>query len=235
MVTPTNRERIVAIVSLIMFFMFVALIFVPDIIGMDMMRYGYGLGFMSLFLAIMCIVTFLIYNARANQLDRIFSGDMIVHWKYDKESWKKYAAEEFATQKKEKWQIYLTILPIALVVMVGFAAIKNAWTFSIVFIIALMGLLAVVAFIIPRIKYASDMRIEPEAWISKKGVYLTGEFHNWDMLTSKLEQAEYDKKNGLLAITYGYLTNTGWNTYCLRVPVPKGKEKDAKDAVKKIR
>ncbi|NTV23851.1 MAG: hypothetical protein HGA85_05785, partial [Nanoarchaeota archaeon] len=228
------RERIVAIVSMVFCILFIVGVFIPGLIDMDMFKYGFGIAFISGFLAIMAFITFLLYNARANVLDRIFSGEKIVHWHYEGSEWQRHAMLEFETQKEEKWGIFFLILPIAFIVVAVFAIGTGAWAYSLIFFTSLMSLLAVVAFIGPRIKYTNDKKTEPEAWISKDGIYLTGEFHNWGMFSSSLDRVLYDERADLIVIEYSYLTNTGRNSYVVRVPVPKGKEKEAELAVKKM-
>ena len=57
-----------------------------------------------------------------------------------------------------------------------------------------MAFLAVVAYLTPRYIKWRNMNVMSEAYIAKNGVYLTGEFHNWDMINTKLLKAIYNKK-----------------------------------------
>jgi hypothetical protein len=232
---PKNNERKIATISLLLCLAFIAGIILPFVISMDMMDGGYALSFFSLFLAISACVTFFVYNARAKSLDRIFSGDLLAQWEYGKKEWQEYAKSEFEQQKKDKKAIWLVILPIAILVGFIFVQTHEGSAFIIICTItALMLLLAFVAFIVPKIKYWSDMRAKPMAFISKSGVYLSGEFHNWDMLMSRLSKADFDKKKSLLSITYSYFASTGPNSYIVRIPVPKAQVKKAEDIVKSL-
>jgi hypothetical protein len=226
---PKNRERSVAISAIIAFFLFLIGISVPGLTGMDMFQYGFGLGFISLFLAIISWVVFFFYHARADCLDQIFDSDALVHWVFPRQDWITYAKKEYESQKIEKRNIWLMIAGISVFVGIFFGlTTEDAWSFAIIFTFSLIGLLYLVSILAPALKYRSDLKNSPEAYISKKGVYLTGEFHNWGMLSSRLEDAVYDADKKLLSMNYSYMVRYGRSDYTLRIPVPKGQEKKAK-------
>jgi cation transport ATPase len=205
---------------------------------MDMMRWGYGIGFISFFLVISFAISSGIFASMARRLNSIFYDDKILaHWEYDKEEWLKYSDEEFKKQKSEKRIIFITIAVISIIVVGIFTLInRDAWKALFVVFAGLLALLALIAFIVPKIKYARDRKnIKPEVYISLNGIYLAGEFHIWNFLTSKLEETYFDEKKLIITINYSYMTRTGLSHTIARIPVPPEKSEDAKIIVEKLK
>lgn len=205
---------------------------------MDMMRWGFGIAFISLFLAISFAITSIIYASMARRLNMVFSdANILIHWEYSQEEWLRYSKEEFKKQKLEKRNIFITITAITIVVGGIFTLIhRDAWKVLSIVFAGLLLLLALIAFIIPKIKYAKDRKnINPEVYISLNGIYLAGEFHLWNFLTSKLEKVSFDEHEMLITANYSYMTRTGVSYTDVRIPVPLSRLEEAKTIVNKLR
>ena len=118
-----------------------------------MMRWGFGIAFISLFLAIIFAITSIIYASMARRLNMVFSdANILIHWEYSQEEWLRYSKEEFKKQKLEKRNIFITITAITIVVGGIFTLIhRDAWKVLSIVFAGLLLLLALIAFIIPKI------------------------------------------------------------------------------------
>jgi hypothetical protein len=235
---PKNPYTTTSVVFLVLTIIFIFIIFLPSILEMDMMRWGFGIGFISFFLVISFAITAGVYASMARRLNFVFSDvNILAHWEYSHEEWLEYSNEEFKTQKSEKWGIFITIAVISIIVVGIFSLThRDAWkVLSVVFALLLL-LLALIAFIIPKIKYARDRKnVNPEVYISLNGIYLAGEFYIWNFLTSRLEDVNFTENKMLIIVNYSYATRTGLNHACARIPVPLSKLEEAKIIVDKLK
>jgi hypothetical protein len=235
---PKNPYTVTSIVFLILTIVFIFMIFLPSILNMDMMRWGFGIVFISFFLVISFAITSGVYASMAKRLNNVFTGlSIIAHWKYTQEEWLEYSKDEFKKQKSEKWGLFILIAAITIIVGGIFILThRDAWkALSIVFA-GLLLILALTVIITTKGKYAKDSKnINPEVYISLNGIYLAGEFHVWNFLSSKLEDVNFDENKMLILVNYSYVTRTGLNNTCVRIPVPLSKFEDAKAIVDKLR
>ncbi|MCE5328743.1 hypothetical protein LLG07_00155 [bacterium] len=234
---PKNPYTTTSVVFLILTIIFIFVIFLPSILNMDMMRWGFGIAFISFFLVLSFAITSGIYASMARRLNKVFSEvNLLAHWEYSPEEWGRYYKEEFKKQKSEKWGIFIMIAIITIVVGGIFILThKDAWKVLSAVFLGLLMLLAIIAFIIPRIKYAKDSKnINPEVYISLNGIYLAGEFHLWNFLTSKLEKASFNENKMLIIVNYSYMTRTGVSHTNVRIPVPLLKLGEVKVIVDKL-
>ncbi|MCL5770724.1 MAG: hypothetical protein M1479_00400 [Actinobacteria bacterium] len=234
---PGNSYSTTSVIFLILTIMFIFIIFLPSILNMDMMRWGFGIAFISFFLALSFAITSGVYASMARRLNMVFSEvNMLAHWEYSPEEWNRYSKEEFKKQKSEKWGIFITIAAITIVVGGIFTLIhKDAWKVLSAVFLGLLVLLAILAFIIPRIKYARDRKnINPEVYISLNGIYLAGEFHLWNFLSSKLEDVSFDENKMLIIVKYSYMTRTGISYTDARIPVPLSRLEEAKNIADRL-
>jgi len=234
---PKNPYVTTSIIFLILTIIFIFVIFLPSILNMDMMSWGFGIGFISFFLVISFAITSGIFASMARRLNVIFYEDNILaHWEYNKEEWLKYSEEEFKKQKTEKWGLFILIAVITVLVGGIFTLThRDAWKVLLVVFAALLFVLALTVLITTRRKYTKDNKnINPEVYISMNGVYLAGDFHVWNFLTSRLEDVILDENKYLIIIKYSYMTRTGSTHSIIRIPVPLSKHEDAKVIVDKL-
>ena len=235
---PKNPYIANSIIFLILAVIFIIVIFIPSIIGMDMMRWGFGIAFISFFLVISFALTSGILASMARRLNTVFYDNKILaHWEYNKEEWLEFSEEEFKKQKSEKWALFILIAVITILVGGIFTIIhRDAWKVLLSVFTGLLFILAMTVLITTKGKHARDNKnLKPEVYISLNGIYLAGDFHIWDFLTSKLEVASFDEIKSQIIIDYSYMTRTGTDHSIVRIPVPLSKIEDAKIIVDKLR
>lgn len=234
---PRNPHTLTSIVFLILTIIFIFIIFLPSILGMDMMKWGFGIAFISFFLVISFAVTSVIYGSMARKLSRLFlEANNIAHWHYSKEEWSKYYQTEFKKQKTEKKNLFILIAVVVLVVGGIFTLThRDAWKPLVIVFLGLLLVLGFFAFIVPRIKYYRNKNnSHPDVFIGLNGVFLGGEFHLWNYLTSKLKEVTVDESKMLINIKYFYSTNIGIESTNVRIPIPQSKLEEALSVAEKL-
>lgn len=227
--TMKNSQRRIVRLWVILMFVFIFLIFLPSLIGLDGMDGGFALGFVSFFMVIMSIVVILIYRSRAKQLDSILAGEgRIAVWKYSPDEWQRFTAIDFEEEKKTKKFLFLLVS--AICVVVGILLWIRVEDILIMFIsLGIIPIVAIPAFLAPRMRYKKLMNSEGKALISEKGVIIGKMFHLWVKLGAQLDQVVLvtDENPPILEFHYSMPTRTGRQEEVVRVPVPQGKMEEA--------
>lgn len=176
---------------------------------------------------------------------KLLSGkkELLAHWVFNSDEWNNFTEKEYKAEKSEKKGLLLFISCIILFVGVVFWLIMRDKAAGIVFLVLLgvIAILTIVAVLIPWLTYRRNKNRQGEIFLSKDGLYLNGAVHTWRFAGSRFEGAEYlSKPFKCLSITYSYWMMAGRVLYfyrnfaTVRVPVPVGKEEEAKQIIDKI-
>jgi len=224
-----NSQRRIVRLWIILMFVFIFLIFLPSIIGLDGMDGGFALGFVSFFMVIMSLVVILIYRSRAKQLDRILAGEgRLAVWKYAPDEWERFINIDFEEEKKTKKFLFFLISGICVVVgIILLLVVKDILIFFIS--LAIIPVVAIPAFLAPRARYSKLKNSEAKVLISEKGVIVGRMFHLWVKLGARLDQVVLvtDEYPPILEFHYSMPTRNGRQEEVARVPVPAGKMDEA--------
>jgi hypothetical protein len=216
-------------------FVGVLMVFLPIATSMDGMNGGYAIMFIAIALIIPAgIVTSILYGIRAFTLQNILSGkDIIAHWTYAPEEWKKYAEEEYIREKSDKMGLFYVLVFFCSLIGGGLFLIAEDKEAAGIVLIGLFGLIIFIRLFIyfTTKKTHDDNRKSPgETYLGRKGVYLNKSFHSWNFL-SQLENARIEEKLKIIEIEYSALSRQGKDYAYVRVPIPSGKEEDARKAL----
>ena len=177
-------------------------------------------------------------------LRQIIAGkDLLVHWQYDLEEWRRFVEWEFKEEREEKRGLWVFISAIVVLVGGGFWLIMRdraaAWVF--LFLLSLIPLLWMVAVLAPKLTYRRNMKGPGEVYIGAAGMYVNGSVHTWRLPGSRFESAEFlTQPFPLLAVVYSYLMIAGRSLYVfrqyaeVRAPVPAGKEEEARSIAESL-
>lgn len=233
-----NPPRRTANIWIIITGLAVFAIFAPHIFGMDGFSGGFAISTLSFFLAITGTIVVVIYLKRAKVLDRILQGEkLLAHWTYSPEQWSQYTEDEFQTERKEKWNLFFIVAGFALffgILFFIFDQEAGLWVF--ISMLALIALIAFVAWFAAWYNYRQNKKYLGETYITSDAVYLNKQLHTWRGLGARLESVilAEDKSQQLLAFTYSAPTQHGRQDYTVRVPVPRGQEKAAEMLAEKF-
>ena len=211
-------------------------IFAPGVFGIDGMSGGYAISFVCIFLAIIGIIVIIIYSGRAQLLNRILSGENILaHWKYSPEEWRKYTEKEYKEEKELKKGLFYVISGIAVLVGIIFFLVDHKG--GIWVLLTMLGLVAIIAFtawFTSWYNYQQNKKYLGETYITEDAVYINRQLHTWRGLGASLDSVNLTegKSQRLLRFIYSAPTRTGMQEYKVNVPVPAGREEEARKILK---
>lgn len=216
----------------------VAMLFIPEILGIEGMNGGFAISFASFFVLIMGIIVVIVYNRLASRLDKILSGEnLLVHWTYTPQMWSEYAEKEYGLEKTGTKGLFIVVSAFALFFGILFWMIDPEN--GIYVFLSMLGLIAIIEF--TRLfstwyYYRQNVKYLGEAYIARDGVYLNRQLHTWNFLTSRIKKVDLQNDKGLLllSITYWAWTMTFGQEYTVRIPVPPGQEEKAKEIVSQL-
>lgn len=224
-----NPQRRTAIIWGIITSVAIFAVFAPHIFGMDGMGGGFAISTVSVIVAITGIIVCIIYIRRADALEKLLNGEnLLAHWTYTPEEWQRYTDQEFSTQRKEKWALFFVIAIISLVVGIAFFIFDpkaGLWVF--VSMLALVALIAFMAWFSAWQNLRLNKKYPGEAYISNDAVYLNRQFHTWKGFGARLESVSLVNNGGqqMLSFKYSVPSRNGRQRQTVRVPVPRGLEK----------
>jgi membrane protein implicated in regulation of membrane protease activity len=225
---PNTQQRIVNL-WLILMAVFTFIIFLPSIIGLDGMDGGFAMSFISGFMVITSIIVILVYRSRAKQLDKILSGEgRIAVWKYLPEEWMRFILVDFEAERKAKKFLFILVSVICVVVgVILMIAIRDVLVLFIS--LGIIPIVAVPAFLAPRMRYRKLQQSESKALIAENGVIVGKMFHLWVKMGARLDSVLIDMESDpkIIEFSYSIPTRNGRQEEVARVPIPKTKMDEA--------
>lgn len=207
-------------------------IFAPSVFGMDGFSGGFAISFIAFFIAISGIIAALVYMNRAKALDRLFKDEnLLAHWSYTADEWRQYTETDYKADSKGKWSLFYVVAVISLAVGLIFLIFAGEGGVFVFFVmLGLIALIAFVAWFSARHAYNQNRKSVGEAFISREGVFLNRQFHTWKGLAANLDSVAIIEEKGqsLVAFTYSMPSRVGMEERTVRVPVPVGKEEEAR-------
>ncbi|MDD5317428.1 MAG: hypothetical protein PHF51_01700 [Candidatus ainarchaeum sp.] len=170
----------------------------------------------------------------SRKLDAILSGkELLARWNYAPEEIAPYAAGERKRLRKAKYLILGTCLFI-LILSALFAYDKNGWDYVAVLMDAALLLVVVIFlfFALPLMGYGKSSA--NEFYLARDGALFAGKAHFWRMFNARLEAVDFRENPATIEIAYVVHSEYGPKRIGLSVPVPKGREKEASDAAKRL-
>ena len=175
----------------------------------------------------------IMYQGRARALDGILNGEkQLAHWKYGPAEWQSFAEKEYAREKTDKRNLFLLVAAICLVVGVVFTISHPDGGLVVLGVLGgLLVIIAIVAITTTRYDYWMNKKYLGEAFITPDGVYLNRQLHLFRGWGASLDGVYYNEEEKFLAFQYSTPNRNGRSDYTLRVPVPAGKEQEARQVL----
>jgi hypothetical protein len=202
----------------------------------DMFNGGGALMSLGVIMGITSPIVGALYLKRASQFDQILSGQhTLARWKYDPRTWASYTEEEHVRDRKARWQLFAFIAAISLVVGLGFwiigglAGEKDTW----IGMVAALGIIVIIAITAAGTTFAeyrrNKGRQQGEVVIADEGVVFNGVLHTWHSPGAALESVTREEGNPpVIVFAYSGPSGTARGTWYARVPVPHGREEEAR-------
>lgn len=131
---------------------FVGAMFVPGLVGADMMRCGYAAATLCGFLAICALVTALVYVRRARELAKLFAGEnLLAAWTYEKAFWEQAAQSDAEAEIADKRRLLFLVIALSVLIGGGFWILDpDAGRWVALVLAAVVGLCTISAYAGPR-------------------------------------------------------------------------------------
>lgn len=239
MALSSNPEKNSALIWAVAAAGSLVLAFVLAAVGFGGSSASFGRFFPPLALVVFSLLGALIFAAlfwSALKLDSMMSGDnVLARWDYEAGQVDSYALAEQGRKDKVKLvSLFFIALMCGMGVLFGYgkdgwdalAVIENVFLFAIS-----VAFLYVVA---PALGYGPAN--STKFVLTADGALFAGRFHFWRVFMSRLEKVNFAAgKPSLIRIAYSVPSQNGSHPISLEIPVPKGKDAEAKSAVEKIR
>lgn len=223
------------------------MVLLPSLTEMDMMAGGYALQFIGLFVLLTGGVTLWFYRARAAAWARLFAGEgLLAHWSLEASQVQHQAAAELA-ETNERNRLLLGLMAILFLIIGIPILVIPAWddlmrgdSVAVVIVVcyfAVVPLLALFAWAMPRRAYQRAMQAGAEVYIGPDGVFVNGALHTWKQPLTSLRRVRFNREVNPPALEFNIrtLTRLGvttFQTYTVEVPVPAGQEEQAENVAR---
>jgi uncharacterized membrane protein len=216
-------------------------IVVPSLMGVDGMSAGYALGCLGLFVVIVGLVTAFVYARRLQALKRILAGEgILAHWTYTEAQGKQQVAAQYkaaAGQNRALFLIMLFWFVLITGVLIAYDHSRSgevSWPFA-GSMLGVVVLLAVVAWLAPRLQRRQAQRAGQEVIICRGGLILSGAFYTWEGPLNRLGGVSFSEEPVEPALEFS-IRSASWlgsssATEVVRVPVPADQLETARQVV----
>jgi len=212
------------------------LMFAPMGLGwIDGLEGGFALAMFGLLVMLTGIITAIIFHRLARRYEQIVSDkEPLARWTYTDAQWRAYTEAEHVADTRDRWTLVAIISAFALFFGVLFAVFApEGGVYVLLTMLGLIGIVSLTAFITSRQNYRRNVLHKGETIIAGDGLILNGQLHAWNVIGSRLERVDYvDATVPLVEFEYSAPSRNGRDSYTVRVPVPSGEEKNARDIVR---
>ena len=231
----SNPQKKVAIGALVAAFVGLFLMFGPIGFGwLDGFGGGFALAAFGLLIMITGIVTAVLFFRLGNRYDRILSDkNPLARWTYSDEEWRAYTEADYKIDRKNRWTLVGIISAFAIFFGALFAVMDpEAGIYVLYTMLGLIALVSLTAFLTSRQNYRRNVKHKGEALIAGDGIILNGQLHAWNVIGSRLDRVDYiEETPPMVEFEYSAPSRNGRDSYTVRVPIPSGQEKSARDIV----
>jgi anaerobic selenocysteine-containing dehydrogenase len=190
----------------------------------------------GILLAIIGLIVAIVYQIRAAKLDSILKGDnLLARWTYSSGEWQQYADEEYERQKSNNTKTFLIVSAISIVLTLAFGFIRRiSWPLLFAVLAGAIALIGFVVWITTIYNHRQNKNIQGQAYFTPDAVYLNRQLHDFKGMGAKLEKTELkDEQQQYIEFTYSVPSRYSRQYHQVRVPVPHGKEQEARKLVEK--
>ncbi|HSW58487.1 MAG TPA: hypothetical protein VLH15_08805 [Dehalococcoidales bacterium] len=208
-------------------------IFLPSLIGLDGFDGGFALSLLGLFVALIGLITSVIYFRMAAALERITRKENILaHWRFSPEEWKKYTEREHKVDVGGRKGLFIMVAVITVIVGIIFwIAVRDNPLIIFLICLGIIAITGLTAWLTGWANYRHNKKNLGEAIVALDGVVLNRRLHLWKGIGNRLESITYEgyrRQLPQISITYSSPGRHSRNVYTARVPVPPGQEELAK-------
>jgi hypothetical protein len=163
-------------------------------------------------------------------------SNILAHWAYFDAEWSVFTEVEYQIDKKRTYKAcwFVTAYSVLLAVVLTLVfynqkpvSLKYLWIFGGLGIIILNWLVLLITL---HRKHRRNIQIKGEAIISSEALMFNGTLYAWNTVNKELIDVKYTEgPPPMIEFKYGKMLRRGRSQNTVRVPVPYGKEENAKD------
>jgi len=169
----------------------------------------------------------------ARKYDRIVAGEgLLAHWSYTEEDWDRAVIAGCTKDHVQRFALLSMLLVGVALFAVLALAIDPSNTLLIEWGSAGTAVILFLIIYYPKLRKAKKPG-RSDTYIARDGLLFNREFHLWNVFGARFDSAAMAPNFHAIEIRYQYAANEwGMQLRTLMIPVPNGKEKDAKRVVK---
>ena len=218
------------------------LLALPRLLGVDMMRVGFGRSCIGLFVLLTGLITSLMFWRRVQTLEGILAEkDILARWTYNEGQGRQQVETEFKRAKGYNRTLFLVMVFWFVLIGAGFVIYDYFKTGELngLFAGLFFGILLILgafAWLTPIFWRRRALKASREVIISRHGVLLNGALHSWSGPLEGLESVHFQAEPPGPALVFSIRAPSraeasGYTTQTLIVAVPAGKQDAAQNVV----
>ena len=191
--------------------------------------------------AVVALILSLVASKQADRHDALRRGEgRLVEWLVDGEAWRRFraldAAEATAKVGQVRWAFRLIAALFLLAAAAVYADDSGAWELSVLFIGLGLGMSALGAWLVRSgLAFAARDDLPSPAMIGRDGVSFRGRFVPLRGFGIAFVSATFDETHRILRIRYEIDAGGASSEAEVRVPVPAGREDEAREVADQLR
>jgi hypothetical protein len=217
---------------------FLGCAFIPAVVEMDMMRWGFGTIVLLGFFAMMGFIGAAVYWSLGRCLGPLLRGEgIIATWRTPEEEWKKFVEEDFVRELEQKRSLWKLLAGISCAVwLLCSFGLKDGWWIVGLTLLPLLLLTYILAEWGPRSTRNQRLRVGGITVIGREAALSAGDVFQWAGAGARLERVEGVEDEGVdyLRIVASYPARHGRSEQELRIPLPQGGEIEAEKVARML-
>jgi ABC-type multidrug transport system fused ATPase/permease subunit len=178
----------------------------------------------------------LLYNLKrafAEGKTEIEEGKLLARWRYSEEEWKKFNAEEW--EKSRKRSIFIPFGILALFFLIGWLDAEfseGEFSVALPFIVLFLASLSAALFFYSYALYKRTFSCPREVVIGPGGFFYGGFYNTWEAFGTRLAGVTLIPGDiPIMEFDIKVIGKSGSNSQPLRIPVPRGREREAESII----
>jgi hypothetical protein len=190
----------------------------------------------SAFCGFLLLLLYYYQHTYAKGAQELLAGKYLVHWKYDKEEWTRFIANEWKRNKRRA--IWVPLSSVAGVVVLGsilYGLTEYEFKQFMPWILGLAAFSVALIYGVGLNNYNKSRKKIGELYVGETSLYFNEMYFMWDTFSTSLGGVRVLAGNPkILEFEILQISKTGYRSFEIRVPIPHAHEKDAVDLIKKL-
>jgi len=180
----------------------------------------FGVAFIGIFVLVMALVTFFVYNGLQHKLNDLLDADPLLSFDLTEEQAQQAITENNAALKNYNLRIWLTIVGFCALFALTGPLFAEDWGLWALICLAIAGFFTFVYLIATAARVKRFKKADHHVILNEKGVYFMGQYYTFGMPGVWLSLAEYDPQKKLLTLTVTAATTAGPSDSTVIIPIP---------------